>query len=296
MDARTEFEQLLAALCDGSADTARTSKLNALLREHPEWQADYLDHMQLHALLRWRGGATSAQSTPAEPATTNREKQEAQRRLKRTGVWRSLRMPVSIAVAAGILVAVGFVLLAPGPEAQAAPEVVERLVDWDLDITQAGTADARRTLYDSQHRDLQALVVKTHLSPEDRDLANSLLETGSWLTRNDDPMAEAERFSELADKVLVRLDFATTRDSQQAAKFAESYQRLSRIGVSGNIDRIASPGPFDLPRKMRLDSVIAGHSKRAQKLEDLLNQRPESSYKAIHRALKGHTRKPHPKD
>jgi hypothetical protein len=296
MDARTEFEQLLAALCDGVADAGRSVRLNALLREHPEWQADYLDHMQLHALLRWRGGATIAHgpTTTEASTTTNREKQET--RSRRVGVWRGLRMPASVAVAAVLLIAVGFLFLAPGPEAQAAPEVVERLVDWDLDITQARTADARLTLYDAQHRDLQALVVKTHLSPEDRELANSLLETGSWLTRNDDPMAEAERFSELADKVLVRLDSATTGDSQQAVRFAEAYQRLSRIGVSGNIDRISTAGPFDLPHKMRLDTVIAGHTKRAQKLEDLLNHRPESSYKAIHRALKGHTRKPHPKE
>ncbi len=49
-----ELEQLLAGLLDGAPDAARNRRLNELLRAHPELQREYLDTLQLHALLQWR--------------------------------------------------------------------------------------------------------------------------------------------------------------------------------------------------------------------------------------------------
>jgi hypothetical protein len=278
MEARVEFEQLMAALCDGPSETTRNCRLNTLLREHPEWQPDYIDHMQLHALLRWRGGATCETRTTA-PAGTRRR-------------W---RLRATAAALAALAVGLGLVFfLAPASEAQAAHEVVGQLVDWDLDISQAQSLEVRRAIHTSRDADLKALMLRTKFQPEDRELADSLVETGSWLTRNDDPVAEAERFADIADRVLARLDSPDmATDGQPAMRLAESYRRIAQVGVSGNLDRIAGTMTFDPPRKMRLDSVIAGQAKRAQKIEDLLTFHPESSHKALHRALKGHSRKPH---
>ncbi len=288
MDTRTEFEQLLASLCDGPAETNRSDRLCVLLREHPEWQIEYLDHLQLHALLRWRAGSIEA----AEPATPSAEPSETRSRTAaRSGKWRAWRLPVAIAFTLAIATSVVFLA---APEAQAGPEVIGQLVDWNLDISQANTPEARLAIFDTRNNDLKTLVGHARLPVEDRELADTLLETGSWLTRNNDPVAEAERFADIADKLLARLDSAATApDERQAVRLADTYHRLAQIGVSGNIERGVAIGAFDQPGKLRLDKVIAGNTKRAQKLEDLLARPPESSHKAIHKALKGHSRKPH---
>ena len=64
IDARARLEQLLADLFDGPADETRNWKINELLRDHPELQDDYLDHVQLHALLQWRGGKADGEPSP----------------------------------------------------------------------------------------------------------------------------------------------------------------------------------------------------------------------------------------
>ena len=303
-DPRAEFERLVADLCDDPSaatptPTAAGHRLSALLREHPEWQSEFLDHLQLHALLRWRSGgapAASAAQRQAEPAPRAADRSAARptaRPTERQGGrsrWRALA--VGSSMAAAVAVAVVLALFVPVADAQAGPEVVGQLVDWNLDIAQAGSPDARRTVHDARAADMQTLVAERRLLPADRELADALIETGSWLTRNDDPVAEAERFADLADRMLVRLDTATALpDEQRAVKLAEAYQRLARVGVAGNLDRIGKAGPTDPHRKRRLDRVIAGHAGRAQKLEEWLAGHPEPSHKAIHRALKGHPRK-----
>ena len=47
----------------GPPDGSRNQRLDALLRAHPELQADYLDHLQLHAMLQWRAGKVPQAAT-----------------------------------------------------------------------------------------------------------------------------------------------------------------------------------------------------------------------------------------
>ena len=65
MEPRAELERLLGDLLDGPPDVSRNERLDALLRAHPELHGDYLDHLQLHALLQWRAGKAPPQTIPA---------------------------------------------------------------------------------------------------------------------------------------------------------------------------------------------------------------------------------------
>jgi hypothetical protein len=169
-------------------------------------------------------------------------------------------------------------------------EIVSTLVGWNLDIAEAESNEERQAIYNDQAPGMQVLVASNRLSREDRVLAATLVETGAWLTHSHDPMAEAERFSEIADVLLASLDSATVaQDQARMNKLAESYRRLTEVGVSGTLERLSIvPDP---KRKLKLDHLIAGNAGRAKKLEELLDRHPDASWKAIHRALKGHHHK-----
>src|SRR5205823_1756593 len=99
--------------------------------------------------------------------------------------------------------------------AQANPDVVERLIDWNLDLTQARTPEERSRIYDEQAAELKDKLAQADLPPEDRKLAESLLENSALLSKNIDPIAEANRFSDIIDKLVARLDSATTANDEK---------------------------------------------------------------------------------
>jgi hypothetical protein len=294
-----EFEQLLTGVLDGSPDAPHNKRLCELLRLYPALQNDYLELTQLHALLIWREGRVIPQtcrndsqnmgvveaSEVVESASTQPAIQSPPQKRKR---W--AKAAALACVAAGIAFVLNLISTVP-PERENGPEVVEQLVGWNLDIARAEGHDDRQIIYDAKADGMKVLLTNAKLSFEDRDLAQSLVDNGAWLTNNDDPTAEAERFGEIADKLLIRLDSATlANDNKGVIKFASTYQRVNELGVAANLDR-AIKAPHDPKRKTKIDRLIAGDDGRARKLEDLLDRHPDSSWKAINRALKGHRRK-----
>jgi ferric-dicitrate binding protein FerR (iron transport regulator) len=51
-----EFEQLTAAVLDGTATPAERARFNAISKEYPEFRSVWLEQVRLHALLTCRGG------------------------------------------------------------------------------------------------------------------------------------------------------------------------------------------------------------------------------------------------
>src|SRR3954447_8878722 len=124
---RSEWENLLAAAIDGPANAARNRRLNALLRSDPALREEYLQHLQVHALLQWRTG----QAQPRELSA----RLPAQRIRQRARIFRTPAASVGWGLVAAVLllaVGVGTLLLFPSAEARATPDVVERLIDWNL--------------------------------------------------------------------------------------------------------------------------------------------------------------------
>lgn len=56
MNAHAEFVQLVSESFQRSLDAAGTQRLRDLLRDHPEFQDDYLEQVQLHSALEWWSG------------------------------------------------------------------------------------------------------------------------------------------------------------------------------------------------------------------------------------------------
>lgn len=278
MDSRAEFESLLAGVLDGPGDPAGNARLCELLRAHPEFQADYLDHFRLHALLRWRGGRVVPSPLPADAA------------VPAAPIRPRARRPLVLSLAALVLLALGAGLWLLPSRTAGPSDLIERLIDWNLDLALADSAVSRNEIYNREAGTFRTLLARAPLPPEDRELAESLLETSSWLTTNDDPMAEAGRFSELADRVVSRLDAATdANDPERIARFAESYRRLTELGVDPNLERAAKVEKMDPERKKKLKRTLAGRASRAKRMEDILRRHPEASGRPPRWGGKGHS-------
>jgi hypothetical protein len=301
MNPSQDFEELLSGVLDGPPDAFRNGRLCELLRLYPTLQNDYLDLIQLHALLIWREGkvvpstvkTADSNNEPIETPELSEIASLPNRPAKRFTLKRARW--ATVAALACVTFGLSFFaifLLPPSREVEAGPEVVEQLVSWNVDIAQAQSHDERQNIFDTRAESMRDLLTVSKLSQEDRELGQTLVDNGAWLTSNDDPVAEAERFGEIAEKLLSRLDTATgINDKKRIVKFADSYSRLTEYGVSINLERALARVSHDPKRKNKMDHLIAGDASRAKRLDDMLERHPDTSTKALSRARKAHTRK-----
>ena len=80
------------------------------------------------------------------------------------------------------------------PREEAAPDVVERLIDWNLALAHSDEADGRHQVHGKQAPQLRSAVAEADLPADDRELAESLLATGEFIAAGQDPMDKADRF------------------------------------------------------------------------------------------------------
>ena len=154
--------------------------------------------------------------------------------------WRLARW---IAVAAVLLIGIGvfstMYFLSPGPT-RASTDVVERLVDWNTDLTNADVKTRKRLLAENAvkfHRELQS----PQLPADERELAQELFESGLFLATHNDLAAEAERINNLADRMKDRILIAEKKgDAEQAKRCSICYGKIYDRGVGPISDRIAN--------------------------------------------------------
>jgi hypothetical protein len=189
-------------------------------------------------------------------------------------------------VAASVLLVLavgGGLLMRPS---MASADIVERLVDWNLSLARSPTPADRDRLYEDQAAGLKAEVLKARLQDGDRGLAESLLETAPWLARNDDPLAEADRFNDVADQLLARLSLASRGgDNERVERYARLFRRVRELGIETKLDVLESSGALNFDRRRKLERLVLRDSNRMRDLVALLERAPESSRKEIKRAL-----------
>jgi hypothetical protein len=197
---------------------------------------------------------------------------------------RLVRATWALAAAAGVL-AVGALWLA-WPASTPRGDVVDQLITWNLDLTGAPEASDRLQMHHRQAEPLRLAVRQADLSEGDRDLAEALLQTGAILAADADPMTQADRFDELADRLLALIDAATSKkDARQLHKLADYYRRIAEKGIDANLDRAGQEAPLKGERKKKRDRVRKQQAARAARLKRLLERAPESAREEIRRAL-----------
>src|SRR5205823_6690089 len=104
-------------------------------------------------------------------------------------VWAGagVAVSVSLALVLGIAAAIGVWFFAPGPTAQAQSEVVlDKLIDWNLQLSESQDPDERAKLYSQHLESLKADLDNAKLNDDDRQLAQTLLDNGVFLASNED--------------------------------------------------------------------------------------------------------------
>ena len=183
--------------------------------------------------------------------------------------------PLRWAAAAAVLLVcagVAWMTLSPG-DIRASSDLVERLVDWNLDIT---TADLdQRHQFAGQEADFRQDLDKSNLTGEDRDLAEKLLENGRWLATNSDPLAEANRLTDLADNLIVKVDSATKKGNESDShRFASCYSKIMEKGVHPWMVKIAKNKAFEGEKKVGFDQFMDRDEQHQQQVEKVIKQVP----------------------
>ena len=207
-------------------------------------------------------------------------------RLGRRIVARVIRW--QYAAAAMVLLAAGaglWTLVAgPGNDAQAAT-VVERLVDWNLELASMPTVEERKGLYAAQASQLQKLVDTTAATSEDGALARSLLRSGAGFCGSSDPLVDAEIFSTVADVLAPQVAPAGKPNPKAIKRRANLSARIEQKGVIQRLEKVESSGKLEGERASRLEKVIRHNDRYQAHLTSLLPRVPESDRHEIRRAL-----------
>jgi hypothetical protein len=199
---------------------------------------------------------------------------------------------VVAALSLGLLLAVW--LAAPAPTAQASSDVViEKLIDWNLQLTESGNPEERAKLFDQQAVSLKADLDKPIWNEDDRKLARSLYDNGIWLVSNSDALEEADRFAGMADQLLVRLETAATHhDGRRTDRLLAHYERVSARGIDAKLDRLKAPAG---DQQKKLERIQAREQRRTELLQQLHDQFPDLNKKELKRLIEQSKKKQHPK-
>jgi hypothetical protein len=196
------------------------------------------------------------------------------------------------AVVASVMLCVGLsVFFMSSPQtARADSDVIERLVDWNLELSESTTPADRERLYSERIESLKSDLAKTKLSDEDRSFAESLLENGRFLTSSTEPLEEAERFNVLADQIVDRVNIAATRsDAVAAKKNANQYSRIAATGIDAKLERelakAAKIAKADEAFKQRMEKLEAREMNRLKKLEAIHKNAPDPARKEVRKML-----------
>ncbi|MDB5318425.1 MAG: hypothetical protein JWN40_56 [Phycisphaerales bacterium] len=200
------------------------------------------------------------------------------------------------AVAAVLVVGIGVTIWMHGARrtteqpSQASPVVMDQLIDWDLALADAEAPQERQDLYASQAASLNAAVQQASLTEEDRRFATTLLENGAWLSRNHDPVERTEKFCDLADLLVGRMDrAAAANDEQTVQRLGKHYGRVQK-GIGANLARldanafVAPPGNA-VKRAERLERIAKRQEEAQRRLAVLAERSPKAAQKALRRML-----------
>jgi hypothetical protein len=161
-------------------------------------------------------------SSPAAPSVPARKKTHTPMR------W-------VMAIAAMILVGLGaLVYLAVNPphERHYSPDVVDRLIDWNVKLAVADKKDRPSMLQDFEPKMREELAT-ANLSPEDRQFAERLLADARTLAADDDPVKEEAYIAALDSVLNKRIEEAMKGgDNQAYGRRATQYANFLSANVT----------------------------------------------------------------
>lgn len=222
---------------------------------------------------------------------------EMQTAVKPAGrILRLARSPwpaAAAAVAAAIVLAIGgglWAYHAHQHKVVASTQTIDDLVEWNLRLAQA-TPDERHKLYADSADGVKQSVGQAPLTEADRKSADELMQTGALLADTQDPLAEADHFSQMADLLVTQMDGPARASPQAMDRLGQTYFLVVDKGIRRNLERAEAAAGFDSPeRQKRVDKIIQHSLQLQARLEAFLEKHPAAARPQLRKALELHKR------
>ena len=224
------------------------------------------------------------------PAAAAKEFAEANRPSRRIGFWHSTGS--RWAAAALLLLAIGggtWGYHAYQGRAVASAEAINQLVDWNLQLAQNGNAADREKFYRESANDVKQKVGSAPLSDDDKEVTDALMLDGEFFSKTEDPLAQADRFSHVADLLVTKMGRAAKKNPKTLDRLGQTYLSVVDRGIRRNLDRaeaIAGNGNGDTAEhQKRMERIIQRNIQLEKKLEALLQDSPPAAHPPLRKAL-----------
>lgn len=212
---------------------------------------------------------------------------EAARSIRAIRRWRAAPWVVSAAAAVLLAAGIGLLILwsSAGQTAEASA-ALDRMVDWNIEMAEARSLDDRSRLYAAAAGKLDRQAHEGKWSAEEQELAGRLLENGARLVCDDDPLTDAEGFTDVAAMLVRHMGAAASkRDARAMQRLSRSYARVIQYGVNAKVERFQSGGPAVPEHDRKLEKLLRRHAELREQLAQILEDAPDASRKEIRRAL-----------
>jgi 23S rRNA maturation mini-RNase III len=177
----------------------------------------------------------------------------------------------------------------------ASAQAMNSLVEWNLRLAEAKSTAERKRLYDARAEAEKQLASRAHFNAADRKQANTLIQNVEFLSTNEDPLAEADHFSQVAEVLITKMDSLASKAPETLDRLSDTYYRVVDQGIQQNLDRAAAAGPSTPVAQKQIEAIDQRNAMLQSKVEALLEKNPSASQPQLRKALdlqkqKGHQR------
>ena len=244
----------------------------------------------------WRGLPLPAEAETSREAFIENLNRPAtpHRPAVRPGRWSSARRWAG-AAALFMIVGAGLLFFWPS-QPVAASDLLDQLIDWNLDLSEAESAADRQRIYHEKDGSLKKALGHANLKGPDRELAENLLRNGAWMVDHEDPLEELDRYEQVADQILNRV-YDAGPDAGRSSRFARQFRKIHERGIEKNLHRIKPDKMLDPEHKVKWNKFLRQDADRVEKIEQVMETAPDVSKKELRQTLElKHKRPKHHKD
>lgn len=250
------------ARCPRCADTlARLQRLEQAVRDMPDPHWMPLAHRRFEDAMS-RGGL---------------------RRVSSSG-WLRFVSGVAAVLLVGILI--GGALMIKRQRQQEGADLVGQLVAWNVGLSQLQSTQERARLYKSGAEAFRLKLARARLTPEEQQIAQRLLADALWFTRQNDALADADRFHDAARLMVDQMDVAAKGgDLKALASLGQNYYTMMEKGVNPYLNRIRSGDRLPPELDPRVKRILAERAMLRFRLRQIMMNLPPHAREQLRRAL-----------
>ncbi len=166
-----------------------------------------------------------------------------------------------------------------------AEEAIDKLVEWNLQITQSESPAERHQLYAASPQAVKEPAILAPLDASDRQQADALIENGAFLVNNVDPLAEADHFSHLADLMVSKIESASAKSAEVLARVSQNYLSVVNRGIEKNLNRAEDASINTPTHDQQMAKIEQRYALMQSQMVEVIEKTPPTSKQQFRSAL-----------